>query len=74
VFSGVGCGVIICGGFIRSLVVICSNFGSRFGIFIVVFLWCMHNIRTASGSMRGSLFSSGVWLVLYILWSRVGNE
>jgi hypothetical protein len=37
-------------------------------------LWCMHNIRTASGSMRGSLFSSGVWLVLYILWSRVGNE
>jgi hypothetical protein len=59
VFNGVGSGVIICGEFICSLVVICSNFGSRFGIFIVVFLWCMHNIRTASGSVRGSLFSSG---------------
>jgi hypothetical protein len=59
VFSGVDGGVFICGGFIHSLVVICSNFGSRLGIFIVVFLWCMHNIRTASGSVRGSLFSSG---------------
>jgi hypothetical protein len=59
VFSGVGAGVIIYGEFIRSLVVICNSFGLRFGIFIVVFLWCMHNIRTASGSMRGSLFSLG---------------
>jgi hypothetical protein len=59
VFNGVGGSVIICGEFIRSLVVICSGFGLRFSIFIVVFLWCMHNIRTASGSMRGSLFSLG---------------
>jgi hypothetical protein len=40
-------------------VVVCSNFGTRFGILILVFLWCMHNIRIASGSMHGSLFSSG---------------
>jgi hypothetical protein len=59
VFIGMDSGVIIYGEFICSLVVICSNFGSRFVIFIVVFLWCMHNIHTASGSMCGSLFSSG---------------
>jgi hypothetical protein len=49
----------MCGGFIRNLVVACSNFDSRSGMSIVVFLWYMHNIRTASVSMRGSLFSSG---------------
>jgi hypothetical protein len=38
VLIGVGGGVIMCGGFIRNLVVICSNFDLRFGIFIVVFL------------------------------------
>jgi hypothetical protein len=59
VFNGVDGGVIICGEFICSLVVVCSIFGTRFGIFILVFLWCMHNICIASGSMRGSLFSSG---------------
>ena len=47
------------GGFICNLVVICSSFDLRFGISIVVFLWCIHNIRTAGVSMRGSLFSSG---------------
>jgi hypothetical protein len=47
------------GGVIRSLVVICSNFDSRFDMSIVVFLWCIHNIRTANVSMRGSLLSSG---------------
>jgi hypothetical protein len=47
------------GGFIRNLVVACSNFDSRFGMSIVVFLWCMHNICMANVSMRGSLFSSG---------------
>jgi hypothetical protein len=41
------------------LVVICSNFDSRFDMSIVVFLWCIHNIRTANVSMRGSLLSSG---------------
>jgi hypothetical protein len=46
-------------GFFLSLVVICSSFGSKFGIFIVVFLWCMHSIRTASVSIHGSLLSSG---------------
>jgi hypothetical protein len=59
VLVGVGGGVIMYEGFILSLVVICSSFGSKFGIFIVVFLWCMHSIRTASVSMRGSLLSSG---------------
>jgi hypothetical protein len=49
----------MCGGFIHNLVVACINCNSRFGISIVVFLWCMHNIRTASVSMRDSLFSSG---------------
>jgi hypothetical protein len=56
---GVGGGVIMYGGCMRSLVVACSNFDSRFGMSIVVFLWCMHNLCTASVSMRGSLFSSG---------------
>ena len=58
-FNRVDGGVIICREFICSLVVVCSNFGSRIGIFILVFLWCMHSIRIASDSMRGSLFSSG---------------
>jgi hypothetical protein len=58
VLVGVGGDVIMCGGFIRNLVVACSNFDSRFGMCIVVFLWCMHNICIASVSMRGSLFSS----------------
>jgi hypothetical protein len=35
---GVGGGVIMYKGFIRNLVVICKNFDSRFGMFIVVFL------------------------------------
>jgi hypothetical protein len=39
VFTGVGSGVVMYGGFIRNLVVICSNFDSRFGIYVVVFLW-----------------------------------
>jgi hypothetical protein len=38
VFIRVGGGAIICRGFIRNLVVICSSFASRFGISIVVFL------------------------------------
>jgi hypothetical protein len=38
VLIGVGGGVVMYGGFICSLVVICSNFDSRFGISIVVFL------------------------------------
>jgi hypothetical protein len=38
VFIGVDGGEVMYGGFIRILVVICSNFDSRFGIFIVVFL------------------------------------
>jgi hypothetical protein len=59
VFIGMDGGVITYGEFIRSLVVICSNFGLRFGISIVVFLWYMHSIHTASGSMHGSLFNSG---------------
>jgi hypothetical protein len=59
VLVGVGGSVCMYGGFICNLVVICNNFESRFGISIVVFLWCMHNIRTASVSARGSLFSSG---------------
>jgi hypothetical protein len=70
VFIGMGGGVVMYGGFIRSLVVTCSIFNSRFGIFIVVFLWCMHIIRIASGSMRGSLFSSGGMVgSLYIMVS-----
>ena len=56
---GVGGGVIMCGGFIRNLAVICSSFYSRFAMSIVVFLWCMHSIRIANVSMHGSLFSSG---------------
>jgi hypothetical protein len=59
VFIGVGGGVIMYRGFIRNLVVVCSNFDSRFGISIVLFLWWMHSMRTASGSIRGSLLSSG---------------
>jgi hypothetical protein len=59
VLIGVGGSVIMYGGFIYNLVVIFSNFDSRFGISIVVFLWCMHNICTTSVSMRGFLFSSG---------------
>jgi hypothetical protein len=59
VLAGIGGGVIMCGGFIHNLVVICSNFDSRFDMSIVVFLWCIHNIRTANVSMRGSLLSSG---------------
>jgi hypothetical protein len=58
VLIGIGGGIIMCGGFIRDLVVACSILDSRFGMSIVVFLWCMHNIRTASVSMRGSLLSS----------------
>jgi hypothetical protein len=38
VFIGVGGGFVMYGRFIRSLVVICSIFDSRFGISIVVFL------------------------------------
>jgi hypothetical protein len=38
---------------------LCSSFDLRFGIFGVIFLWCIHNIHTASVSIRGSLFSSG---------------
>jgi hypothetical protein len=38
VFIGVDGGVVMYGGFICNLVVICSNFDSRFGICIVVFL------------------------------------
>jgi hypothetical protein len=38
VLVGVGGGVIMCGGFIRNLVVACINCDSRFGISIVVFL------------------------------------
>jgi hypothetical protein len=38
VLIGVGGGVITCWGFIRNLVVACSNFDSRFGMSIVVFL------------------------------------
>jgi hypothetical protein len=38
VLVGIGGGVIMCGGFIRNLVVVCSNFDSRFGMSIVVFL------------------------------------
>jgi hypothetical protein len=38
VLIGVGGGVNIYGGFIRSLVVICKNFDSKFGTFIGVFL------------------------------------
>jgi hypothetical protein len=39
-------------------VVACSNLDSRFGMSILVFLWCMHNIHMANVSMRDSLFSS----------------
>jgi hypothetical protein len=59
VLTRVGGGVIMYEGFIFSLMVIFSSFDSRFGMSIVVFLWCMHIIRTASVSMHGSLFSSG---------------
>jgi hypothetical protein len=38
VLAGIGGGVIMCGGFIHNLVVICSNFDSRFGMSIVLFL------------------------------------
>jgi hypothetical protein len=58
VLIGVGGGVAMYEGFICILLVLCSNFDLRFGMFNVVFLWCMHSIRTASVSMRGSLFSS----------------
>jgi hypothetical protein len=47
------------GAAIRSSMVICSNFDSRFGMSIVVFLWYIHKIRTVDVSMRGSLLSSG---------------
>jgi hypothetical protein len=38
VLIGVGGGVIMYRGVIYNLLVICSNFDSRFGVFIVVFL------------------------------------
>jgi hypothetical protein len=38
VLIGVGGGVVMYGGFICNLVVICSNFDTMFGISIVVFL------------------------------------
>jgi hypothetical protein len=38
VLIGVGGGVVTYGGFICKLLVVCSNFDSRFGISIVVFL------------------------------------
>jgi hypothetical protein len=38
VLDGVDGGFFICGGFIHSLVVACSNFDSKFGMSIVVFL------------------------------------
>jgi hypothetical protein len=59
VLIGVGGGIIMCGGFNRNLVVACRNLDSRFGMFIVTFLWCIHNILTASVSMHVSLFISG---------------
>jgi hypothetical protein len=59
VLFGVGGGVVMYGGFICNLVEICRIFASRFGMSIVVFMWCIHNIRIASVSMRGSLFSLG---------------
>jgi hypothetical protein len=59
VLIGVGGGGAMYGGFIWRLVVICSIFYFRSVMSIVVFLWCMHRIRRASVSMRGSLFSLG---------------
>jgi hypothetical protein len=38
VLIGVGGGVVMYGGIICNLLVICSSFDSRFGVFIVVFL------------------------------------
>src|SRR5450759_4564503 len=46
-------------GIICIWLVICLILGSRLGIFIVVFLWCIHRMRSACGSRRGSLFNSG---------------
>ena len=50
--------------------VVCSNFDLRFGMAIVVFLWCMHNIRIASVSIHGSLFSlEGMVGFVYVMVS-----
>jgi hypothetical protein len=58
-FSGIGGGVFMYGGLICRFVVICNSFVSRSSMSISVFLWWIHNIMMASGSMRGFLFSSG---------------
>ena len=58
VLIGVGGGIIMYESFIFIISVLCSNFDLRFGMSIVVFLWCMHSICTTSVSMYGSLFSS----------------
>ena len=59
VLFGVGGSVDMYEGLMCILLAICHILDSRFGIFIVVFLWCMHKMRSASVSMRGSLFSLG---------------
>ena len=59
ILIGVGGSVVMYRRLICRLVVICSSFDSRFGMFIVAFLWCMHRIRGVSVLMRGPLFSSG---------------
>src|SRR5450759_5073513 len=46
-------------GIICILLVISLILVSRFGMFIVEFLWCIHRMRSACGSSRGSLLSSG---------------
>ena len=46
-------------GLICNRIVVCRILGSRLGMFIVVFLWCMHKMRSACGSRRDSLLSSG---------------
>jgi hypothetical protein len=70
VLIGVGGGVAMYRGFIFILLVLCSNSDLRFGMFSVVFLWCIHSICTASVSICLIL---RVWLVLSILWCRVGS-
>jgi hypothetical protein len=60
-------------GFIFRFAVICSNFVSRSAMFISVFWWCMHTILIASGSLRGSLSSSGGMVGSLYIMAFVGK-
>jgi hypothetical protein len=55
----VDCGSFAYGIGIWSSIAICSIFVWKFGILIMWFLWCIHNILKAEGLMWGSFFNSG---------------